>query len=248
MFGGQKARFALFLQKKQRMQKTYLFAGASSAMANALLENLKNDRVIGISTKNGLSDGYFAAYQVAGYSKENLPEIDGPVDGLVYFPGTINLRPFARMSEADFLAEYQINALGAVNFIQKYLPNLKNAPGGGSIVLISTVAVSQGMPFHASISMAKGAIEGLAIALAAELAPSVRVNVVAPSLTKTPLAGKLLNSPEKLDAGDKRHPLRRTGDAADIANGIQFLLTEKSAWVTGQVLHIDGGLSSVRII
>lgn len=230
------------------MSKTYLFAGASSAMATALLKNLNNDHIIGLSTKNELPDGYSETFQVENYEKTSLPDIDVAFDGLVYFPGTINLRPFARISEADFLEEYKINALGAVNVIQKYLSNLKNAPETASIVLISTVAVAQGMPFHSSISMAKGAIEGLSVALAAEFAPKIRVNVVAPSLTRTPLAGKLLNSPEKLDAGDKRHPLRRTGEAVDLANAIEFLLTEKSAWVTGQVLHVDGGLSSLRII
>jgi 3-oxoacyl-[acyl-carrier protein] reductase len=174
-----------------------------------------------------------------------LPDIDEPLDGLVYFPGSINLRPFNRISEEDFMAEYKLNALGAVSVIQKYLANLKKAPSA-SIVLISTVAATQGMPFHASISMAKSAIEGLTLALAAEFAPNIRVNAVAPSLTQTPLAEKLLNSPEKMEASDKRHPLKRVGRAEDIANAIHFLLTEKSAWMTGQILNVDGGMSTIR--
>ena len=227
------------------MNKTYLFAGASSAIAQAVLEQMKNNSVIGLSTKNTLSNDYFSTHQVLDYTKNNLPDLLEPLDGLVYFPGSINLKPFNRIREDDFLNDYKINALGAVHVIQKYLANLKKSPLA-SIVLISTVAVSQGMPYHASISMAKGAIEGLALALAAEFAPNIRVNVVAPSLTQTPLADKLLNTPEKIETSDKRHPLKRIGQAEDIANAIHFLLTEKSSWMTGQVLNVDGGMSCIR--
>jgi 3-oxoacyl-[acyl-carrier protein] reductase len=227
------------------MSKTFLFAGASSAIAQAVLAQLQGDKVIALSTKDSLPPQYSTQFQVVDYSKINLPDIDEPLDGLVYFPGSINLRPFNRISEEDFMAEYKLNALGAVSVIQKYLANLKKAPSS-SIVLISTVAATQGMPFHASISMAKSAIEGLTLALAAELAPNIRVNAVAPSLTQTPLADKLLNSPEKVEASDKRHPLKRVGQAEDIANAIHFLLTEKSAWMTGQVLNVDGGMSTIK--
>lgn len=227
------------------MRKTYLFAGASSVIAQALLTQLQGNRVIGLSTKSSVSSQYAAYFQVLDYSKNSLPDIDEPIDGLVYFPGTINLKPFNRISEDDFLTEYKLNALGAVSVIQKYLANLKKS-SPASIVLISTVAASQGMPYHASISMAKSAIEGLTLALAAEFAPNIRVNAVAPSLTQTPLANKLLNAPEKIEASDKRHPLKRIGQAEDIANAIHFLLTEKSAWMTGQILNVDGGLSTIR--
>lgn len=227
------------------MSKTYLFAGASSAIAQAVVTLLPHDKIIGLSTKPSISSDYFAHHQVLDYSKSSLPDIGDPLDGLVYFSGSINLKPFNRLNEDDFLNDYRLNALGAVNVIQKYLPNLKNAPSA-SIVLISTVAVSQGMPYHASISMAKAAIEGLTIALAAEFAPHIRVNAVAPSLTQTPLAEKLLNAPEKMDASNKRHPLKRIGQPEDIANAVHFLLTDKSSWITGQVLNIDGGMSKVR--
>jgi 3-oxoacyl-[acyl-carrier protein] reductase len=227
------------------MSKTFLFAGASSAIAQAVLAQLQGDKVIALTTKDSLSAPYSTHFQVADYSKNNLPDIDEPLDGLVYFPGSINLRPFNRISEEDFMAEYKLNALGAVSVIQKYLANLKKSPTA-SIVLMSTVAATQGMPFHASISMAKSAIEGLTLALAAEFAPNIRVNAVAPSLTQTPLADKLLNSPEKVEASDKRHPLKRIGQSEDIANAIHFLLTEKSAWMTGQILNVDGGMSSIR--
>ncbi len=232
------------------MSKTYLFAGASSAIAEAsrlLLQNAGH-QVIGLSTKDLQGIGYDQHFQVSEYSKNALPEIPQALDGLVYFPGTINLKPFHRISEEEFLQEYKINALGAVSVVQRYLQNLKNAPPTPSIVLISTVAVAQGMNFHTSISMAKGAVEGFTLALAAELAPTIRVNAVAPSLTASPLSEKLTNSPEKLEASDKRHPLRRIGQPEDIANAIQFLLSEQSSWMTGQILHVDGGMSTVRMM
>jgi 3-oxoacyl-[acyl-carrier protein] reductase len=158
------------------------------------------------------------------------------------------LKPLHRTTEAEFLQEYRINALGAVAVVQQYLANLKSAAPTPSITLISTVAVAQGMTFHTSIAMAKGAIEGLTLALAAELAPTIRVNAVAPSLTASPLADKLINSPEKLEASNKRHPLRRVGQPEDIANAIHFLMGEKASWITGQILHVDGGMSSVRTL
>jgi 3-oxoacyl-[acyl-carrier protein] reductase len=232
------------------MQKTYLFAGASSAIAQETHRQLRAEghRVIGLSTKDIGELGYSAYHQVSEYSKDFLPEIAQPLDGLVYFPGTINLKPFHRITEEAFMQEYKINALGAVSVVQRYLQNLKNAPPTPSIVFISTVAVAQGMNFHTSISMAKGAVEGLAVALAAELAPTIRVNAVAPSLTASPLADKLINSPEKLEASGKRHPLRRVGQPEDIAHAIHFLLGDQSSWITGQVLGVDGGMSSVRMM
>ncbi len=231
------------------MSKHYLFAGASSAIAQAALRmaHAEGITVSGISTKDLSGLGYDHTYQVTDYSKSSLPELDTPIHGLVYFPGTINLKPLHRTTEAEFLEEYRINALGAVGVIQQYLSNLKSA-GNPSIVLMSTVAAAQGMTFHSSIAMAKGAIEGLALALAAELAPTMRVNAVAPSLTASPLADKLINSPEKLEASNKRHPLRRIGQPDDIANAVVFLLSDKASWITGQVMHVDGGMSTVRTL
>jgi NAD(P)-dependent dehydrogenase (short-subunit alcohol dehydrogenase family) len=136
--------------------------------------------------------------------------------------------------------------LGAVAAIQKYFPNLKKS-SHASIVLISTVASESGMPFHASIAMSKGAIESLTRSLAAEFAPTIRVNCVAPSLTQTPIADKLLNTPEKIEAGNKRHPLKRIGAVEDIANAIDFLISDKSSWITGQILHVDGGMSTLKV-
>jgi NAD(P)-dependent dehydrogenase (short-subunit alcohol dehydrogenase family) len=171
-----------------------------------------------------------------------LPE---RLDGLVYLPGSITLKPFHRLTREDFLHDMEVNFFGAVAAIQSALPALKSSPSA-SLVLFSTIAVAQGMTFHASIASAKAAVEGLALSLAAELAPNIRVNVIAPSLTDTPLASPLVNSEAKLDAAAKRHPLRRIGSAQDVASLAAWLLSDASSFMTGQILRPDGGLSSVR--
>lgn len=168
------------------------------------------------------------------------------LDGLVYFPGSITLKPFHRMSLEDFTRDMQVNLFGAIPLLQSALPALK-ASGQASVVLFSTIAAAQGMPFHASIAAAKGAVEGLAKSLAAEWAPIIRVNVIAPSLTDTPLAQSLLADDTKRAAAAKRHPLQQVGNASDVAGMIQFLLSEQSRFLTGQILRPDGGLSSVRL-
>jgi NAD(P)-dependent dehydrogenase (short-subunit alcohol dehydrogenase family) len=165
---------------------------------------------------------------------------------MVYCPGSIRLRPFRALKPDDFPADYQINLLGAVRSLQACLPALKKADDGASVVFFSTVAVKTGMPFHASIASAKGAVEGLTRSLAAELAPNIRVNAVAPSLTDTPLAAPLLGSDEKRRAADDRHPLKRVGQPGDIAAAALYLLGEAGAWVTGQILHVDGGMGALR--
>lgn len=172
-----------------------------------------------------------------------LPE---KLDGLVYAVGSINLKPFGRLTDEDFLRDYNINVVGAMRVIQKVLKPLKNA-GNASIVLISSVAAKIGMPYHASIAAAKGAIEGFALALAAELAgQQIRVNVISPSLTNTRLSQNLLNSAEKMESSAKRHPLGRYGQPDDISEAIMFLLSDKSTWITGQIIGIDGGMGNLK--
>jgi 3-oxoacyl-[acyl-carrier protein] reductase len=174
-------------------------------------------------------------------------ELPAQLDGLVYLPGSITLKPFHRLTAEDFRADFQVNCLGAVAVLQAALPALKAAPHA-SVVLFSTIAVAQGLSFHASIAAAKGAVEGLTRSLAAELAPKIRVNAIAPSLTDTPLAGNLLNTPAKKEAAAKRHPLQQVGEPEDVAQLVAFLLSDASKFFTGQVLRPDGGLSSVRTV
>ena len=229
-------------------QLIYIFAGASSAMAVAAMKVLQGQghKIIGIS-RSEENPGYDEFYNVGSYTLAAFPKVEGAVNGLVYFPGTINLKPFNRISEADFTSDFAINALGAAAFVQAYLPGLKNAETA-SIVLFSTVAVATGMQFHASVAMAKGAVEGLTRSLAAEFAPKIRVNCIAPSLTDTPLAEKLLSSAEKTDAGKNRNPLKHIGTTQDIAGAVTFLLGENANWITGQVLAVDGGMGAVRLL
>lgn len=228
------------------MSRTFLFAGASSAIAKqtALLLKEKGDKVIGISTKE-IEAPYDECYKVESYDLEMFPKITNELDGIVYFPGTINLKPFSRLTSADFTNDLQINTLGAVAFVQAYLSNLKRSPNA-SIVFISSVAASIGLPFHTSIAMAKSGLEGFSISLAAELAPSIRVNCVAPSLVNTPLGNKFIDTPEKMEQMQKRNPLRKVGNSLDIANAIQFLLSPESSWMSGQVLAVDGGMSKIK--
>lgn len=172
-----------------------------------------------------------------------LPEV---IDGLVYLPGSINLRPFKGLKIEAFESDLQINFIGMVKVIQALLPNLI-ASNQSSIVLFSSVAASMGMPFHTSVAASKGAIEGFAKALAAEYAPKIRVNVIAPSLTDTPLADKFLNNDVKKEKSSERHPLKRFGQPEDIAQMATFLLSDNSSWMSGQILHVDGGMSTLLV-
>ncbi len=225
----------------------FIFAGASSAIAKATAKYLTSNghQVIGLS-RNNSSEHYTDFHLVQNYNIQNLPELDGLVDGLVYFPGTINLKPFHRLTQDDFQSDFDINVGGAIAAIQKYLPNLKLSINP-AVVLFSSVAAQTGMPFHSSISISKGAIESLTKSLAAEYAPTIRFNAIALSLTDTPLAEKFVSTPEKLEASRQRNPMKKVGNPTEIAGVVSFLLNNAS-WMTGEILHIDGGLSSTRSI
>lgn len=171
-----------------------------------------------------------------------LPE---SLNGLVFCPGSIRLKPFKRIKPEEFMEDFNLYVVGAIKIIQLVLNRLK-AASNASIVLISTVAVQTGFHFHSIVSTTKGAIEGLSRALAAELAPGIRLNCIAPSITDTPMTENLLNSETKREANANRHPLKRIGEVNDIAEMAMFLLSEKSGWITGQILHVDGGISSIK--
>jgi NAD(P)-dependent dehydrogenase (short-subunit alcohol dehydrogenase family) len=168
-----------------------------------------------------------------------------PLDGLVYCPGAITLKPFDRIKPEDFLNDYKLQFLGAVKTIQYLLPNLKKSQSA-SVILFSTVAAGCGMNFHSVVASTKAALEGLTRSLAAEFAPKIRFNAIAPSLTKTPLAHSLTQNPERASQIADKHPLKRLGEPSDIAELVVFLLSDKSSWITGQIIHADGGMSSIR--
>jgi NAD(P)-dependent dehydrogenase (short-subunit alcohol dehydrogenase family) len=176
------------------------------------------------------------------------PDIDFIPDilhGFVYCPGSITLKPFSKLSLNDFESDFQINFLGIVKLLHQILPNLRRAEQA-SVVLFSSVAVQLGMPFHSSIAASKGAIEGFTRAMAAEFSPKIRVNAIAPSLTDTPLAESLINTEVKLMNMASKHPLQRIGKPEDIAHMVEFLLSNKSSWITGQIFHIDGGMGVIK--
>lgn len=231
--------------------KNILIVGASSGIGAALAEILhqKGANVYTASRHQGDTPSVlhldFDA-QIPDYKTfAQLPDV---LHGFVYMPGTINLRPFTRIAIDDFKHDFQINVLGAIGILQTIMPKLKRS-GGASVVLFSTVAVQMGMGFHSSIATSKGAVEGLTRSLAAEFATQqIRFNCIAPSLTDTPLAKQLLATDEKKEASNRRHPIGRYGTAQDIANAASFLLGEESSWMTGQVLGVDGGMGSVKMI
>lgn len=226
---GGSSGIGLELVKALRGQDHGVYSGSRNAGALAQMSGVKH---IPLDVKSD------------SFDLDALPEV---LHGLVYCPGTIVLKPFQRLTVEDFVADYQVNLLGAVKVIQASLKRLKKSPTGAAIVLFSTVAVKAGMAFHASVASAKGAVEGLTRSLAAEFAPRIRVNAIAPSLTDTPLAQELLSTDAKRQASADRHPLNRIGTTRDIAGLAAHLVSDDGAWTTGQVIHVDGGMSSVRV-
>ncbi len=231
------------------MSRTYLIVGHSSGIGRSLTERAlaEGHAVVGVSRRaSGLASPSLREIS-ADILEADLQELGWPesLDGLAYCPGSINLKPLRGLKEADFLADFRVSALGAVRTLQAAEKALRAGAQAG-VVLFSTVAVGQGMPFHSSVAMAKGAVEGLTRSLAAEWAPAVRVNALAPSLTNTPLTTRLLSTEERTQASRERHPLKRIGEPQDLSEAALFLLSEKARWITGQVWGVDGGLSSVR--
>lgn len=230
------------------MSKNYLIIGASSGIGEAIANKLKSTGAtlyLASRSQGDIETSERVNFQEIDVTKDFELELPEELHGVVYCPGSINLKPFNRLSEDDFLDDFKINHLGAVKVLQQAFKPLKKS-GSASVVLFSTVAVQTGLSFHASVASAKGAIEGLTRSLACELAPKVRVNAIAPSLTDTPMAENLLSSDDKRDANAKRHPLKKLGTPEDMANAAHYLLSDNSAWVSGQILKVDGGLSTLR--
>ena len=228
--------------------KNILIIGGSSGIGLALTQLLhqNNDVYVASRTSETLVDLSCNHIPFDLFSDTlDTTILPDQLDGFVYCPGTINLRPFKGLKPTTFEADFEINVLGAVKTMQAVLGKL-TAAAPASVVFYSTVAVQTGMPFHASVAAAKGALEGLARSLAAELAPKVRVNVIAPSLIATPLADKFLNNETKLEKASQRHPLGRVGSAEEIAAATAFLLGKESGWMTGQIVHIDGGIGNLK--
>lgn len=230
--------------------KNFLIIGASSGIGKSLAKLLSDEgnHVIATYNSNVKEDEGNIRYQQynvldEGAELKNLPE---QLDGFIYCPGSINLMPFKRIKPSDFKDDFELQVSGAIKVLQEILPLLQKSDTA-SVVFFSTVAVQNGFNFHSQVASSKGALEGLTRALAAEFAPNIRVNAIAPSLTDTPLASRLLNTEEKKVANAKRHPLQKIGTAAEIAATAAFLLSDNAAWMTGQILHPDGGISSLRV-
>ncbi len=229
--------------------KNILVIGGSTGIGLQLVKNISaNNRVYATYNQHLVNDFDHATFHPLNVldSQFDLGFLPETIDGIAYCVGAINLKPFARISEDDFINDYKKQVGGAIRIIQALLPKLKMSEQA-SIVLFSTIAVQTGFPFHTLVASSKGAIEGLTKALAAELAPKIRVNCIAPSITDTPLAAALLNTDEKKMANAQRHPLKQVGEANDIAGMAEFLLTEKSKWITGQIFHVDGGMSTLKV-
>lgn len=230
--------------------KNILIIGHSSGIGHTLTQQLSpHHKVYGTYSKNKKDfehENVHSQYLNVLDEEYDWSFIPDSLDGLVYCPGAINLKPFHRIKEEEFIHDYKLQVTGAIKVIQACLPFLKKSEQA-SIVLFSTVAVKMGFNYHSIVSTNKGAIEGLTRSLAAELAPKLRVNCIAPSITNTPLATNLLNTAEKIEANAQRHPLKKIGESEDIANMTAFLLNDESKWITGQVFHVDGGMSSIKL-
>ena len=227
--------------------KNILLIGGSYGIGASLTKIIANDNNVIVASRTKPQDEInnvkYLSFDALNdeIDQNELPEI---IDGFVYFPGSINLRPFKGLSIDSFKQDLEINVLSLIKVLKSILPKL-SLSNNSSLVFLSTVAVSQGMPFHSSVATAKGAIEGLAKSLAAEYAPKMRVNVIAPSIVDTPLANRFLNNEIKIQKSAEKHPLNRVGNKEDIAEIIKFLLSDKSSWMTAQILSVDGGLSTL---
>ncbi|PRP66583.1 SDR family NAD(P)-dependent oxidoreductase [Nonlabens agnitus] len=230
------------------MSRNILLIGGSHGIGNAIVQHLHEGNNVYVASRENenLPDGVTHITFDASTDSIDTSQLPESLDGFVYCPGSINLKPFKMLKQEQFEEDMAINFFSLIKVTRDIMPLLTKS-GNGSVVFFSTVAVQTGMPFHTSVAAAKGAIEGFAKALAAEYAPTVRVNVIAPSLVDTPLAGRLLNSDDKKEKMGNLHPLKRVGTAEDIAGLAVYLLEQNAGWMTGQVLGLDGGKSTLDL-
>ncbi len=231
------------------MGKNILLIGGSHGIGFEIASKLHHDHTVYVASRTNENLGNLDVNYIE-YDTEkdelDLSQLPDHIDGFVFCPGTINLKPFKMLSVDTFRDDMELNFLSMIKVVHQIMEHLKKSEQA-SLVFFSTVAVKVGMPFHTSVAAAKGAIEGFAKALAAEYAPKLRVNVIAPSLTDTPLAKRLLSNDKKKEMMDARHPLKRVGTSQDIANIATFLLGDESSWITGQVIGVDGGMSTLNV-
>lgn len=225
--------------------KTIVIIGGSKGIGKAISTVMLDENcVINISR----SQPEFSHRNLTHYNcdilTDDLPNIE-KVDTLIYCPGSINLKPFERLKIEDFKNDYEINFIGAVKAIQKYLPNLKETDNA-NILLFSTVASKLGMPFHTSVASVKSAIEGLVKSLAAEYAPKIRINAIAPTVTDTTLAAKLLRNDRQKEQMIERHPLKKYLNPEEVAQMAVFLISDKAASMSGQIFEMDCGITSFK--
>jgi NAD(P)-dependent dehydrogenase (short-subunit alcohol dehydrogenase family) len=228
--------------------KNILIIGGSSGIGLALAELLASNNNIYVASRSNENVKHLNVQHItfdATQEELDTSELPDHLHGFVYCPGSINLRPFKGLKLDAFQSDFEINVLGAVRSLKSVLGYL-SASGDAAVVFFSTVAVQTGMPFHSSVASSKGAIEGLTRSLAAEFAPKIRVNAIAPSLVNTPLASKFLNNETKMEKANERHPLGRVGSAIEIAQATAFLLGKESSWMTGRILQLDGGIGNLK--
>ena len=224
--------------------KTIVVVGGSSGIGKAIITKLKHTHKIINISRTAPSNIENIKHYACDVTKDELPELE-EIHGLVYCPGSINLKSFSRLKLEDFQSDLDINVLGAIKTLKAYESSL--AKNNGSVVLFSTVASFLGMPFHASIATSKSAVEGLTKSLAAEYATKVRFNAIAPTVTDTPLAARLLRNEKQQESMQNRHPLKKYLKAEEVASLATYLLSDEASAITGQVIPVDAGIVSVKI-
>lgn len=227
--------------------RNIVIVGGSKGIGKAILTsqlNLNNN-VFNISrTAPEISHQNLTHYN-CDVLNDVLPDFES-IDSLIYCPGSINLKPISTLTIDDFRTDFEINVIGAVKAIKKYLKPLKNG-NNPNILLFSTVAAKLGMPYHASVAASKSAIEGLTKSLGAELAPSIRVNAIAPTVTDTDLASKILRNDKMKEVIAEKHPLKRYLNTNDVAALADFLIAENASAISGQIFNLDCGIISFKI-